>query len=68
MIKQAMEESIKEHDKRSANALSGIDVDDALMKTLMAMSSIEQVNTKELTPGVRLVLENGFSLEQAAEA
>ena len=42
MIKRAMEESMKEiKQKESNNGLAGINLDDALMRTMMALSTSE---------------------------
>lgn len=58
MIKQAMEQSLKESSKSSLSQL-----DEALIKTVMQMSQNDHIDKTQISEAVRLALDQGFSLE-----
>ena len=63
MIKLAMKESMEEN----KNNLANINLEDAFMKTVMAMSQNDG-GGGQLSIGIQFAVENGFSIEQAVEA
>ena len=66
MLKLAMEESIKDQQRTkvaTSNQLDGMNIDEALMQTIMALSTTEQVDFTHMSAGVKNALSNGFTLE-----
>jgi hypothetical protein len=64
LIKLAMEESMKEEKEREKKAgLATINLDDELMKTILAMSQNEHMDKSAMSSGIQFALENGFTLE-----
>lgn len=61
MINLAMKESMEEN----KNNLSQMNLEEAFMKTVIAMSEKEALSSEggQMSLGVQFALENGFSLE-----
>lgn len=71
MIRQAIEESRKEaerEEQRRQNPFAGINLDEAIMSTMMALSINENMDKSQMSRGVLVAVENGFTTEQAIEA
>ena len=56
-----MEQSIKEHETKST-------IDETIMKTILAMSQNDSIDTSQMSPAISFAIWNGFSIEQALEA
>ena len=64
MIKLAMKESMEE----TKTNLAQINLEEAFMKTVIAMSQNEGEANGQMSIGIQFAIENGFSIEQAVEA
>lgn len=64
MIKLAMKESMEE----TKTNLAQINLEEAFMKTVIAMSQNEGQANGQMSIGIQFAIENGFSIEQAVEA
>ena len=64
MIKLAMKESREE----TKTKLAQINLEEAFMKTVIAMSQNEGQANGQMSIGIQFAIENGFSIEQAVEA
>lgn len=54
--------------RQRGDPLAALDLDGALINTLMALSMNENVDKNQMSLGMQAAIENGFTVEQALEA
>ena len=52
---------MKEHETKST-------IDETIMKTILAMSQNDSIDTSQMSPAISFAIQSGFSIEQALEA